>query len=75
MIHKDFKRDLGECPFCANQSGMSFYTRNAGTSPAGYFVECFGCGASGGPVDVQGEAFDRHKYAQQKALEKWKCRP
>lgn len=62
------------CPFCGGDGEISYYAKGSSPAPAGYFVECGSCSASGEGFDVQGEIPDRVEYTQQKAKEAWNTR-
>lgn len=67
---------LEPCPFCGSPDvSMSFFaTPDSGNEPAGHFIECESCAASGEGVRIQGDAPDRAEYAKSKAITAWNTR-
>ena len=59
------------CPFCGGAGEMSYYARPESPEPAGYFIECRTCSASGESVEIQGEAPDRAEHTQAAAITAW----
>lgn len=68
------KAELLPCPFCGGAGEMSYYARPESPEPAGYFIECRTCSASGEGVEIQGEAPDRAEYTQAAAITAWNTR-
>lgn len=67
--------ELKPCPFCGSSDvEVSWYTRTSSPDPAGYYVECVSCAASGQGFDIQGEMPDRIEYTKAKAIAAWNTR-
>lgn len=62
------------CPFCGGEGEMSYFARHTSPEPAGHFVECTSCAASGPSVEIQGEMPDRVEYTKARAAGEWNVR-
>ena len=65
---------LAPCPFCGGEGEVSWYARGSDPTPAGHFIECTSCAASGEGFDIQGEMPDRVEYTKSKAVDAWNTR-
>lgn len=54
---------------------MSYYATTKSPEPAGHFIECTTCGASGENAKIEGEMPDRVEYAKSRAITAWNTRP
>lgn len=62
------------CPFCGGEGDISFYARTSSPEPAGHFVECLSCAASGPSFEIEGAAPDRIECVKSKAITAWNTR-
>jgi Lar family restriction alleviation protein len=62
------------CPFCGGEGEMSYYALAKNPAPAGHFIECTTCAASGEYAKIQGEMPDRVEFAQARAIAAWNRR-
>ena len=66
--------DLKPCPFCGGEAEISYYATEQSNLPAGRFVECVSCAATGPSFEIQGDAPDRDEYTQAEAAAAWNRR-